>query len=1155
MKKVDIKIEKLHDKILAHINLKNGFKSNNEIFEIQFFNNDTMKLLYVDCNIKFGMYAGFIGRDIDVLVKVLYGYHEIYNKVIPKITTIDLSPKVSEILKELNDIKVSIIIPTMTLDLVKKCIQSLLTYTDLNNTEVIIVVQCPSKDKMERYTTFFSELIGTKIGPNYNIEQCKGPFKVLWFDNPLGAVVSYNEGIKKAKGEYVLLLNDDCEILHSEKNYWLNTLLEPFEDNDKLACTGPFRMLPVMGQTEEISLSFEDASYGFILFFCAMIPRRILEEVNYLDESLKCGVDIDFCLKAKRLGYSIKQVPTEDRLDTSNPTHHTGVFPIWHQAEATVHDFYGVDEWHKLMQEDRDILEERYGTKLKKESKNKISIVIPVYGDHFEDFQKCLNSLQINTTFSDNIEVIVIANGCKEDIKVLLELTKQNADFKFDYYWYDEPLGATSALNRGMEYSTGDIIILLNQDVVLLGNNWLQMLIDPFNNPKIGISGPLKGWNSEINRHFVLFFCVAIRREVINQIGILDEGFNPGGFEDIDFCVKAEDAGWKLIQTPDESLKSGESFLTGGFPIYHVEHHSEWMKSETFEKNRKIIFDRYGNKKRNNHIDITWPVAQKKFELEMVQEFLKNERIENVLEVGTYRGGTAMLWANIVSSYNGRVTCADMNFNWGRFQDHGYVGTDLINYDRQVYNGTSFEKYITELQGDSHNIEFINKVKDHAKTVDILFIDGDHSYEGVKQDFENFYSTVKLNGYIIFHDIIDSEYHRSFGCNVAPFWNEIKDLYPSWELVDSNEYPGCPSKSMGIGIIKKNNINLQKSLGIVNKTNIINTNKGKDVLCNICTKKRYLTTLPLAIQSVIMQTVKPDRLIIFDDNIDEDKIDLRENEVYKYLFDMLDFVGIKWEVIYGFKQGQHHGHQYMNKREYKFVWRLDDDEIASPDVLEKYLSHMKDDVGAVGGSVLLKGCGGESSPRLEDIYSKANVQWNSGNKIIEVDHLHSTFLYRANIVNYNLDLSPVAHREETLFTQELKQKGYKLIVDQTAITHHLKQQTTGIRSHNNEWLYKHDEKIFSKKMEEWGYKLINLNSGLGDHYAFLNILPKLKEKYKHLIIGASFPEVFKDEKDITLIHNSQAEPNTDDNIYKWMIDNNWTESIVKAYEHLYGVNQ
>jgi hypothetical protein len=304
-----------------------------------------------------------------------------------------------------------------------------------------------------------------------------------------------------------------------------------------------------------------------------------------------------------------------------------------------------------------------------------------------------------------------------------------------------------------------------------------------------------------------------------------------------------------------------------------------------------------------------------------------------------------------------------------------------------------------------------------------------------------------------------------------------------------------------------------------------------------------------------MQTIKPSFLLIYDDNEDENRRDLRDDEVYRYLFQMLDFYNIKWEVIFGKQIGQHHGHQIANKMGYEYVWRIDDDEIAESDVLEKYLKLMHHDIGAVGGAVLTPNFPSGQSSKLEDIYHLPNIQYQTKNEtVLDVDHLHSTFLYRADIVDYCLELSPVAHREETIFTHELKRKGYMLLADLSAITHHLKQENSGIRSYINvEWFYKHDEDIFTKKMNWWGYKVINLNCGIGDHYAFLNILPDLKKIWKHLIIGASYPEVFKNEKDITIIDTSKSEQINDENIYKWMTDNKWEKSLVEAYSEYYKV--
>jgi predicted O-methyltransferase YrrM len=74
------------------------------------------------------------------------------------------------------------------------------------------------------------------------------------------------------------------------------------------------------------------------------------------------------------------------------------------------------------------------------------------------------------------------------------------------------------------------------------------------------------------------------------------------------------------------------------------------------------------------------------------------------------------------------------------------------------------------------------------KTIDFLFIDGDHSYKAVKSDFENYSKFVRKGGIIAFHDIIYSE-------GVNRIWNEVKNKGKSYrELIkDSN--------SLGIGVL------------------------------------------------------------------------------------------------------------------------------------------------------------------------------------------------------------------------------------------------------------------------------------------------------------------------------------------------------------------
>ena len=318
------------------------------------------------------------------------------------------------------------------------------------------------------------------------------------------------------------------------------------------------------------------------------------------------------------------------------------------------------------------------------------------------------------------------------------------------------------------------------------------------------------------------------------------------------------------------------------------------------------------------------------------------------------------------------------------------------------------------------------------------------------------------------------------------------------------------------------------------------------VLCSISTKGRYHTTLPLAIQSVINQTRQIDKLVIFDDN-DEPK-DMRSELVYQNLFQIMNLKGIEWEWLFAHKKGQHHNHQMANTMGFDWVWRVDDDNICEPNVLESLLKYTESNVGAIGGSVLTPSWGIEpnnATGKIEEIDNEPNIQWGKIKEYKEVDHLHCSFLYRAGVHDYNLGLSKVAHREETLFTYGLKQKGYKNIVLPDTITWHLKSPEGGIRSEDNRELFEHDEYIFRNIVGLKDKKVVILNGGMGDHIIFKRILSKLDDPliytcYPDIIPGKSIAEAKMLYGDI--------EPY---NIYRKMAEWKWTDSLENAYRKLY----
>ena len=369
------------------------------------------------------------------------------------------------------------------------------------------------------------------------------------------------------------------------------------------------------------------------------------------------------------------------------------------------------------------------------------------------------------------------------------------------------------------------------------------------------------------------------------------------------------------------------------------------------------------------------------------------------------------------------------------------------------------------------------------------------------------------------------EHHKLHGLNESHF--------KGFDFEYTNEY-GLITKYM-IPLSENNRFNL-----LMGKWN------QEKILCSLPTKGRYYTTLPLVIEAIANQTRKPDKLIIFDDN-DAPK-DMREEFLYQHLFWLLNSKKIEWEWLFADKKGQHHIHQRANTMGYDWVWRCDDDAIPDPNVLETLASYINDNVGAVAGSVLnpphypmhldLTG-------KMENIDKEPNVQWGLVKEPKRVEHLYSTFLYRAGVHDYNLGLSRVAHREETLFSYGLHQKGYELWVVPDAITWHLKNPQGGIRDNNKQEAFEHDEQIFRNFLGFSGQTIVVLNCGLGDHIVFSRLLPEIHNPvvfgcYSEIIPCRPIAEA------IALFGNIDQW-----NIYGKMDQWKWTDSLENAFRKLY----
>jgi len=175
---------------------------------------------------------------------------------------------------------------------------------------------------------------------------------------------------------------------------------------------------------------------------------------------------------------------------------------------------------------------------------------------------------------------------------------------------------------------------------------------------------------------------------------------------------------------------------------------------------------------------------QNKKEVRRLLEVLAKHRPKTVLEIGTYYGGTVLLASCVSDPY---ATLISMDVNQ-------LPRTRLL---KRFLCGPRQQLFL--VPGDSHNSATYETVKKilNGMTVDFLFIDGDHTYEGVRKDFEWYSKLVRRGGIVAFHDIIPlRDSSSSTPVEVDRFWIEVKRHYNNLEIVDDYN-----QSAFGIGVL------------------------------------------------------------------------------------------------------------------------------------------------------------------------------------------------------------------------------------------------------------------------------------------------------------------------------------------------------------------
>ncbi len=248
----------------------------------------------------------------------------------------------------------------------------------------------------------------------------------------------------------------------------------------------------------------------------------------------------------------------------------------------------------------------------------KVSIIIPTR-NHGEDVDRCLRSIVEKTTYRD-FEILLIDNGSTERHSLSAFDAWAKRDTRVRVIKYDVPFNFSKINNFGVSQSTGDYILLLNNDTELITPDWLEAMVEQTQRPTIGAAGPLLlypdrtiqhagvivgigGVAGHSHKHFPMtaigYFqaltsvtnytaltgaCLMVQRSKFNEVGGLDEDLTVA-FNDVDFCLKLVAAGYRNIYLPHVKLVHFESKSRG--------YETTKEKVARFERETELMIDRW----------------------------------------------------------------------------------------------------------------------------------------------------------------------------------------------------------------------------------------------------------------------------------------------------------------------------------------------------------------------------------------------------------------------------------------------------------------------------------------------------------------------------------------------------------------------------------
>lgn len=449
---------------------------------------------------------------------------------------------------------------------------------------------------------------GDYIRENYGTDK-RIQYKLL--ENNAGISENTNEAIKMATGEFIMFSDHDDTLapnalfeIVKEMNEHPGTDVV-YTDEDKVTMDGKRYFDPHFKPDFNLDM-LRCNNYICHIF---VVKREILEQVGMLRKEFDGAQDFDFILRCCEKAENIRHVAkilyhwrNHPASTAGNPESKMYAYEAGRNAVQAHYDRIG-------MKAEVSMTEQwgRYRTKLFVEGEPLVTIIIP-NKDHKKELKTCVDSLFEKTSYQ-NFEILIIENNStgKEIFAYYKELEAAHENVRV--LTWEKEFNYSAINNFGAEHARGEYLLLLNNDIEVKTENWMEEMLSYCQREDVGIVGAKLLFPNEKIQHAGvilgmgpsgtaghLFYnfpgdqfvyagrsqttqdlsavtaaCMMVKKELYQKVGGMDEAFQVA-FNDIDFCLRVRETGKLVVFQAYAELYHHES-LTRGY--------------ETSQKNKK----------------------------------------------------------------------------------------------------------------------------------------------------------------------------------------------------------------------------------------------------------------------------------------------------------------------------------------------------------------------------------------------------------------------------------------------------------------------------------------------------------------------------------------------------------------------------------------